>query len=68
MTALFPGLVDQIHVRKKERKMAGTVSVPFIGKVHTSPEYPPTDLSLPVPSKNFTVTCTLGFQGGLESG
>ena len=48
--------------------MAETVSVLCIGKAHTSPEYLPTDLSLPVPGKNFTVTLTAGFQGGLESG
>lgn len=68
MTALFPGHVDQIHVRKKGRKMAGTVSILCIGKAHTSSEYPPMDLSLPVTGKNFTVTLTLGFQGGWESG
>lgn len=61
MTALFPGHVDQLYVRKKERKMAETVSVLCIGKAHTSPEYLPTDLSLPVPGKNFTVTLTAGF-------
>lgn len=61
MTGLFPGHVDQIYVRKKERKMAGMVSVLCTGKAHTSPEYPPTDLSLPVPGRSFTETLTLGF-------
>ena len=64
MTALFPGHVDQIHVRKKGRKMAGTVSILCIGKAHTSSEYPPMDLSLPVTGKNFTDTHTW-FPGGL---
>ena len=45
-----------------------TVPILCIGKAHHSPECPPTGWSLPVPGKNSTVTCTLGFQGGLERG
>nr|CAI9699907.1 unnamed protein product [Rangifer tarandus platyrhynchus] len=33
--------------------MAGTVSILCIGKAHTSPEYPPMDLSLPVTVERF---------------
>lgn len=68
MTALFPGHLDRIHVRKKERKVAGTVSVLCTGKAHTSPEYPLADLCSPVAGKSFPVAATLGFQRGWEGG
>lgn len=59
---------DQIHVRKKKRKVAGTVSVLCTGKAHTSPESPSVDFYSSVTGKIFIVAGTLGFQWGWKSG